>query len=183
MYRSELQKVASSDDLGELLNRGFRYALSLTHDQAAAEDLIQDAAVAMIEREAHWEPSYLFTTIRNRFIDRYRRDQRVTFVSLESETDTDIPHAGSEEPFDSLEAARLREAMSSLRVDERESLYLAVVEGYTAEEIAQLTERPRGTVLSLLFRAKRKLRDSLLTIARPFRRDKQGVPALLSVAG
>jgi RNA polymerase sigma-70 factor (ECF subfamily) len=40
-------------------------------------------------------------------------------------------------------------------------LYLAVVEGYTAEEIAELTSRPRGTILSLLHRTKAKLCDLL----------------------
>jgi RNA polymerase sigma-70 factor, ECF subfamily len=55
----------------------------------------------------------------------------------------------------------LHEALGSLREDERETLFLAVVEGYTAEEIAQLSGRPRGTVLSMLFRAKGKLREKL----------------------
>lgn len=40
-------------------------------------------------------------------------------------------------------------------------LFLTAVEGYTTAEIAQLTGRPRGTILSALHRAKKKLRQLL----------------------
>ena len=154
-----------SHDLDDLLDRGFRYALSLSHDRSDAEDLVQDAAMALVAKGTTWEPSYLFATIRNRFIDHYRRGQCVSFVSLESDTTTAeaVPAfvADEIEPFDCLEAAHLHQALGRLRDDEREMLFLAVVEGFTAEEISRLTDRPRGTVLSLIFRAKRKLRGLL----------------------
>ncbi len=173
MHSGDWKSVPSPDGLNELLDRGFRYALSLTHDRSGAEDLVQDAAMAMLGRDAEWEQPYFFATIRNRFIDRYRRDQRVTFVSLETETNAGIsersgaPHRDFE-PRDSFEAAHLHEALGALRDDEREALFLAVVEGYTAEEIGTFTQRPRGTVLSMIFRAKRKLRDALdVRVDRP----------------
>jgi RNA polymerase sigma-70 factor (ECF subfamily) len=52
-------------------------------------------------------------------------------------------------------------ALGHLRPREREALYLSAVESYTAQEIADLTGSPRGTVLSLLHRAKGKLREIL----------------------
>ena len=55
----------------------------------------------------------------------------------------------------------LHRALGTLRPDERETLFLAVVEGYTAQEIADMTQRPRGTILSLLHRTKEKLRNLL----------------------
>ncbi|MCL4236597.1 MAG: hypothetical protein KJ042_19005, partial [Deltaproteobacteria bacterium] len=48
-------------------------------------------------------------------------------------------------------------ALGQLRPDEREAVYLQCVEGHSAAEIAKLTGRARGTVLSLIFRAKHKL--------------------------
>lgn len=148
-------------DLDESLRRGFRYALSLTHDHAEAEDLVQDAVTAMLSRGTPWERSYLMASIRNRFIDSYRRKQKLTFVSLESETRSMAANGGSDTAFDCLEAGILYDALGSLRADERETLFLAIVEGYTAEEIARLCHRPRGTVLSTLFRARKKLREKL----------------------
>lgn len=149
-------------DLDELLDRGFRFALSLTRDRADAEDLIQDAVTSMLTKEASWHPSYLFATIRNRFIDGYRRKQSVKFVSLENEMESVFADASQPlDTRDAFESARLHGALGALRTDESEALFLAVVEGFTAEEIAQITGRPRGTVLSVIFRAKLKLRAAL----------------------
>jgi len=55
----------------------------------------------------------------------------------------------------------LHKALGRLRVEERETLFLAVVEGFSTQEIAAMTNRPRGTVLSMLHRTKSKLRKLL----------------------
>ena len=150
------------DSVDGLLDSGYRYAISLTHDPAEAEDLIQDACLAMLASGAAWERPYLFSTIRNRFIDRYRRNRKVMFVALEDgDGSVSEPAAFDWETPDVLESERLDRALGTLRVDEREALFLAIVEGYTAEEIGRITSRPRGTILSLLHRAKRKLRGLL----------------------
>jgi DNA-directed RNA polymerase specialized sigma24 family protein len=47
-------------------------AFSLAHDSSEAEDFLQDACLSLLGSGASWERSYLFATIRNRFIDRYR---------------------------------------------------------------------------------------------------------------
>lgn len=147
------------DSADVLLDSGYRYAISLTHDPAEAEDLIQDACLAILASGAPWERPYLFATIRNRFIDRYRRNRKVMFVALDDgDGRRTEPVEFDWEAPDVLETGRLDRALGALRVDEREALFLAVVEGYTAEEIGRLTSRPRGTILSLLHRAKRKLR-------------------------
>lgn len=150
------------DGLDALLDSAYGYAMSLTHDPAEAEDLVQDAALALLGAGASWERSYFFATIRNRFIDRYRRRRKVLFVSLEQEDGSmiDVPDLSWEVP-DVLESGVLDRALGSLRIEEREALFLAVVEGYTADEIGKITDRPRGTILSLLHRARKKLRQLL----------------------
>lgn len=52
----------------------------------------------------------------------------------------------------------LERALDQLRATEREILFLSVLEEYSAREIAELTGRPRGTILSIIHRAKKKLR-------------------------
>lgn len=148
--------------IDELLDAGYRYALSLTHDVTEAEDLVQDASLALLASGGSWERSYFFATVRNRFIDRYRRSRKVMFLALEPDdgTATDARDFTWEAP-DVLETGLLKQALGKLRTEEREALFLAVVEGYTAEEIGRMTDRPRGTILSLLHRAKRKLRELL----------------------
>lgn len=155
----------TSPSMDDLLSSGFRYAYSLTHDHAEAEDLLQDACVSILNIGGPWEKPYFFTTIRNRFIDRYRRNQKVLFLPLEGEKDGEtIPQNLAVEQWnapDVLGNGALEKALDTLRAEERETMYLAVVEGYTAQEIADMTGRPRGTILSLLHRTRAKLRQTL----------------------
>ncbi|MGK2855782.1 MAG: RNA polymerase sigma factor [Thermoanaerobaculia bacterium] len=152
-------------EIDAVLRGGFRYAFSLTHDRSEAEDLLQEACVSILGANAPWDKAYVFATIRNRFIDRYRRNQKVLFLPLEGERDGETiePQFAIEgwEAPDYLDNGRLDRALSELRPEERETIYLAVVEGYTAQEIAGMTGRPRGTVLSLLHRTRHKLRRLL----------------------
>ncbi|SRR5712691_2670814 len=151
------------DGVDALLDRAYRYAFSLAHDAAEAEDLLQDACLSILASGGPWERSYLFATVRNRFIDRYRRNRKILFLSLDRHDDReeDQPAELNWEAPDVLRNGLLDRALSLLRAEERETLFLAVIEGYTAEEIAELTARPRGTILSLLHRTKAKLRQLL----------------------
>lgn len=160
----EMSTNAAHDPLDEVLTRAFRYALSLTHDRSSAEDLVQDASLAILNRGLDWDLPYVFATIRNRFIDGRRRAQRLSFVPFDDHSvagDGEIANLSHDEPADSYQNANLSNALGKLRPSEREALYLAVVEGFTAEEIGRISKRPRGTVLSLIFRARRKLRATL----------------------
>ena len=57
--------------------------------------------------------------------------------------------------------ATLESALAELKPLERSALYLNVVEGYTAREIGDLLDLPRGTVLSLMYRGRQRLRGLL----------------------
>ena len=161
--RKAIRKHELPDSIDALLEKGYRYAFSLAHDAIEAEDLLQDACLSILASGASWEPAYIFATIRNRFIDRYRRNRKILFLSLDHEehtSESDLSDLNWDAP-DVLQNGQLGRALGALKPEEREALFLSVVEGYTAEEIAELTARPRGTILSLLFRTKAKLRDLL----------------------
>lgn len=88
-------------------------------------------------------------------MDRLRRDRIVAFEPMK------------EREFDSKERVRasrddVQSILGKLRREEREALYLNVVEGYTAQEISEMTSTPRGSILSLIHRAKKKLNGGLL---------------------
>ena len=85
-------------------------------------------------------------------------DYRLLFVPLDADSESLSESPDIDEAVD---AQALHRALGTLRPDERETLFLAVVEGYTAQEIADMTQRPRGTILSLLHRTKEKLRNLL----------------------
>ncbi len=70
-------------ELEDLLQRGYRYALSLTHNRHRAEELLQEACVSLLRSGGHWRVASLFTTIRHRLIDQLRLKE-LTIQSLES---------------------------------------------------------------------------------------------------
>jgi RNA polymerase sigma-70 factor (ECF subfamily) len=148
------------DDEGEfeeLLQRAYRYALSLCHDRTQAEDLVQEGCLRIAKRGGPWDLPYLMRVVRNAFIDRRRREAIVTVEPIE----------GQREPASSQAVAtgdvsdELARALGRLSTGEREALYLSAVEERSAADIARLTGRPRGTILSLLYRGKEKLRQML----------------------
>jgi RNA polymerase sigma-70 factor (ECF subfamily) len=72
---------------------------------------------------------------------------------------------GSEEWSDDAQVfvanGEFKRVLGELRTEERAVLYLSAVENYTAQQIADLLEWPRGTVLSLLHRTRGKLKKRL----------------------
>lgn len=134
----------------DLLQSGFRYALSLTHNEHEAEDLVQDVWLKLYINSGEIKSKSLFyTSIRNLFIDRYRKKKLVVIEQLEEIADAEV--LTSEIDIDDIE-----NCLAKLRPEEREALFLNSVEEYTANEIAELTNQPRSTVLSLISRGKKK---------------------------
>ena len=98
--------------------------------------------------------------IRNGFLDAVRRQGIVRFDSLDDACPSAELPAAADEDDTGLDGP-LHRALSSLAPAERELLYLSAVEQYTARELSEMIGRPRGTVLSTLHRAKKKLRTRL----------------------
>ena len=145
-----------------LLQAGFRYALALRSQQQDAEDLVQESWLRLFSTYGEVpHKAALFTAIRNLYIDRYRREKLIVLESLDK-TDVADEIADNGWSFDAIaNAQELELPLAKLREEEREALFLNVVEGYTTQEIAELTERSRNTVLSLIYRARQKLQKSL----------------------
>ncbi|UCD68742.1 MAG: sigma-70 family RNA polymerase sigma factor [Betaproteobacteria bacterium] len=142
------------------LQRLYRYGYSLTRDEHSAYDLLQDAVEAALRKSPH-DPQamlrYVRTIMRNRFIDEYRREQRHPTLSLDEQDDcpVDIDPRVLEEVV--IAQHDLDVAIAVLGPMERELLFLWAVEGYTAQELADQTGVPRGTVLARLHRLRSKI--------------------------
>ncbi len=148
----------------EFLNAGYRYALSLAADQQDAEDLVHDAWIRLDRRYGKCtDKPLLFRTIRNLYIDQYRRRRKIQFSEFDENHFEKLSRENSHSSIEKalMDADEMQSVLERLRDVEREALYLSVVEGYTADEIAQMIESTRGTVLSLVHRSKAKLRQWL----------------------
>lgn len=148
------------DGFADLADRAYRYALALTGDPERAADAVQDAWVAVLRCGGPLAIGYLLTAVRSRVIDQSRRPRLVLV------TDDDLRAASNREGnnptgMDEVGSDRLDAALARLREDEREALYLTVVEGWSVAAVANQQRRPRGSVLSVLHRARAKLRTWL----------------------
>ncbi|MBX2885851.1 MAG: RNA polymerase sigma factor [Granulosicoccus sp.] len=150
----------------ELLQSGYRYGWSLTSNRQDAEDLVHDAWIRLIRRYREVPgKSLLFTTIRHLYIDQLRREKQVLKHQQESHMTMAIDSSAPEADY--IHQDEVRVLLSRLRDVENEAIFLSLVEGYTAEEIASLTSSTRGSVLSLLHRSKQKLRRWLTDDEHP----------------
>lgn len=147
--------VKKCEELESLLQAGFRYGLALTHDHHDAEDLLQQAVYRLSSKYGQIENrTVLYRTMRNLFIDQQRRKKVVAFEALEDEAvviEGSVNESGGD----------MESILGTLRDNEREALFLNAVEGYTAQEISDATGSPRGSILSLIHRAKEKVRRHL----------------------
>ena len=142
----------------EVLQQLYRYCYSLTCDEHEAYDLLQSAVEKFIKFNvvANQPVAYVKKIIYNRFIDDYRRQKIVQFESLEE--------AALPADFDvqTLEELLVNENMAeqilqSLQPDEREIMYCWAIEGFSTSEIAEKLEKPKGTILSKIYRMRKKI--------------------------
>lgn len=148
----------------ELLQSGYRYAFSFTDNRHDAEDLVHDAWLQAYNKYGLFTNKYLlYRTIHNLFIDRYRKIKPFSFEPLE-----DHPELASEQAdmlLEDVSKEEVQSALSLLRPEERQAIFLNYYEGYSASQIAKLNKMPRSSVLSLLQRGKQKMAKALRTLA------------------
>jgi RNA polymerase sigma-70 factor, ECF subfamily len=140
--------------------RAHRAAYLVVHDEAAAEDVAQDAFLAAVDaldrfdRRRPFAP-WLHRIVVNRALDWARRESLRRRVDPEAEPEA-TAELGGPELGDELMAA-LRE----LPPDQRAVVVLRHLLEYTPGEIAAMLELPRGTVNSRLCRALDTLRGQI----------------------
>ncbi len=141
-------------ELNEILNRGYKYALSLTNDKNDSFDLVQSSYLKIVEKNKPLIISYLITTIRNLFIDNKRKEKlKLNWIKMATPK-TSYKANFTTEPY-------LEKILSQLSTRNREIIFLSILEEYTAQEISDLMKIPRGTILSILSRTKQKLKIQL----------------------
>ncbi len=157
-----------SPDFEEIVDRYYpmlyRFALSLSHNEADACDLTQEtfsvwAQKGHLLRDATKVKSWLFTTLYREFISNRRHEARWPKQEI-SEVEDELPGEAPETP-DPLEAAEVMRALQSLDETFRSPLTLFYLQDHSYEEIARILDVPIGTVMSRLSRGKHKLQQAL----------------------
>ena len=138
-----------------------RYARALVRDSEAADDLVQDCMVRALSRLHLWRRdgnlrAWLFTILRNIHLNqrRYLSRHPTPLPLLEG----DEPASGAQQ-LARVEIAEVMAAFAELPEEQREALFLSVVEGLRYHEIAELLGISMGTVMSRLARGRERLRQ------------------------
>lgn len=143
----------------------FRMALGLVGNRDDAFDISQEAFLRVYKSANTFDQSrpflpWFYTIIANLcrtwLSRRSRRDNRM--VDLE---DVSYLLVSEDNPAKTVEQkeeiARLRQAIMELPFDDREIIVLQHFRNMTYDEIANLLDIPRGTVMSRLYYARKKL--------------------------
>ena len=146
-----------------LLNELYRYALSLSHDETLAYDLVQSSCEKTLAKEiaADQHKAYMFKVIRNQYIDIYRRRKLELVVDSEQSSQSAPEEQGTLQDLDQImiDKQHVELILRDLDYQDRELLYLWAVEGTTMQELSKRTATPRGTLLSRLNRLKKRLQQ------------------------
>lgn len=144
------------------------FALKLTANREDAHDLLQDTTCkALVNEDKFVEDtnfkSWVFTIMRNIFINNYRRIAR-TQTAVDRSDDLyqlNLPQIeNSETPESAYALKEVTVAVKGLSDDYRVPLVMHI-SGYKYQEIADALQIPLGTVKSRIFFAKKRLQDEL----------------------
>jgi len=165
--------------VGRYQGLAYNVAYRVLHDTDAAADTTQEAFLAAYRRLDQYHggsfKAWLARIVTNQCYDWLRYQKRRPATSLEAllltpdDPATALQHQAPDRPdeiFLQQELAGwLQNVIEQLPPDQRVTLVLSDIQGFSYEEIAQATDVELGTVKSRLSRARRRVRDLLQTHA------------------
>jgi len=147
-----------------LLPRLRRFAVTLCRSGPDADDLVQDACAAALQKWHHYDPAqpldrWMFRIVRNLWISEIRKRQvRQGQGQIPAEEAIELQTADAD---DALAARQVQGKVSALPAELSQPLMLVCAEGYSYLEVSTLLEIPVGTVMSRIHRARKLLVSTL----------------------
>ena len=144
-------------------DRLFRFAFSSLRNREQAEDVVQESFARVWEKvdtvDYAKAKSYLFTTAHHAMVDEIRLQQPLTSIedySLNELKSRSIPYPDVNDI--------LHKALGSLPEAQRNALLLRDYEGYSYQEIGDITGMTEAQVKVNIFRARTALKNKLKSI-------------------
>lgn len=151
-----------------LKNKLYRFALNIVKDEDLAKDVVQECMIKVWEKRdevklIHNLEAWCMQVTRNKALDKLRSKhiKRTDLFEVELDTrkeiDTPVVLAERSEIM-----SRIQELIDNLPNRQREVMQLRDIEGYSYKEIADMLVIDINLVKTNLFRARRKLKESLI---------------------
>jgi RNA polymerase sigma-70 factor (ECF subfamily) len=140
----------------------YRYAYWLCHEKQVAEDLVQETFLRAWRaldslKDEKAAKSWLITILRRENARRFER-KRFEMSEYEEATILDAKAVSNEQ---NIENNWLREKIAQLTHEYSEPLILQVLGGFNGDDIANMLNLNKNTVMTRLFRARNQLKDAL----------------------
>ncbi len=155
--------------------RVFAIALGLVRDEQDAREIAQEAFLRVHKGLAQFQGgssffTWLYRIVTNLSIDLMRKPSRreaefhLTLEADDGESSL-LPPAADADPFDVVRrgelSERITQALAELPSYHRGVILMREVEGMSYEEMAEAMQVSKGTIMSRLFHARKKLQRAL----------------------
>lgn len=140
----------------------YRYAYWLVKDKHIAEDIVQETFLRAWRsldslKDEKAAKAWLITILRRENARRFERKQ-FNLVDIEDHSVADVNATSTEQQ---IENEWLRRQIDKLAPEYKEPLLLQVIGGFSGDEIAEMLELNKNTVMTRLFRARNQLKEAL----------------------
>lgn len=151
-------------------NRLFRFALNIVKDEELAKDVVQECMIKVWEKRKDIDliqnlEAWCMQITRNKALDKLRskhvKKTDLFEVELDTRKERDTPYVVTERG-DLMN--RITKLIEELPNRQREVMQLRDIEGLAYKEIAETLEIDINLVKTNLFRARRKLKESLMKV-------------------
>ncbi len=144
------------------------FAVSLTRDNEAAKDLYQETIFRALANKDKYNvgtniKAWLYTIMRNIFINNYRRKAKQATIFDKTDNDFLININQSAVSNDAVATLNLKEVKQAIHnlPEIFKTPFLLYFDGYKYHEIADMLEEPLGTIKSRIHFARKLLKSHI----------------------
>jgi len=144
------------------------FAINLTRDSEAANDLYQETLYKALANQEKYSvgtniKAWLFTIMRNIFINNYRRKAKQKTIFDHTPNDYLINQSQSAVSNSAESSLRMKEIRSAIQQlpEIFKTPFLLYFEGYKYNEIADVLQEPLGTIKSRIHFARKLLKEQI----------------------
>ena len=145
----------------------YRIAYRIVHDAANAEDIVQETFIKLWNKRGDMQDienteAFSIIILRNTCLDHLRKTKN----DYHTNYDSDIPETASLVKQIEIqdEAERVKKLINKLPEQQRQVMIMKHWDGYSDEEIEQITGISPGNIRVILSRARKTIREQFIKI-------------------